>query len=107
MKELKAAPLALKRQLEPSSLEKITHRLTGSVEATMQPTEKLYFTDSDLLEFPATVVNVQTAEQAHHVILDRTAFYPTGGGQPNDTGLLGESRVVDVFEDDAGAIHHV
>ncbi len=73
----------------------------------MQPTEKLYFTDSDLLEFPATIVDVQAIEQAHHIILDRTAFYPTGGGQPNDTGLLDESRVVDVFEDNAGIIHHV
>jgi alanyl-tRNA synthetase len=73
----------------------------------MQPTEKLYFTDSDLLVFPATIVDVQAMAQAHHVILDRTAFYPTGGGQPNDTGLLDESRVVDVFEDDAGIIHHV
>jgi len=73
----------------------------------MQPTEKLYFTDSDLLEFPATVIAVQAAEQADHVILDRTAFYPTGGGQPNDTGRLDEARVVDVFEDDAGMIHHL
>ncbi|MEN3335602.1 MAG: alanyl-tRNA synthetase [Blastocatellia bacterium] len=73
----------------------------------MQATEKLYFTDSDLLEFPATIVAVQATEQAHHVILDRTAFYPTGGGQPHDTGLLDESRVIDVFEDDAGIIHHV
>lgn len=73
----------------------------------MQPTEKLYFTDSDLLEFPATILEVQAMEQAHHIILDRTAFYPTGGGQPNDTGLLDGSRVVDVFEDDAGIIHHV
>jgi alanyl-tRNA synthetase len=73
----------------------------------MQPTEKLYFTDSDLLEFPATVVAVQAAAQADHVILDRTAFYPTGGGQPNDTGRLDEVRVLDVFEDDTGMIHHV
>src|SRR5437868_4102208 len=73
----------------------------------MQATEKLYFTDSDLLEFPATIVAMQTIEQADHVILDRTAFYPTGGGQPNDTGRLDEARVVDVFEDDAGLIHHL
>lgn len=73
----------------------------------MQATEKLYFTDSDLLEFPATIVAVQAQEQTHHVMLDRTAFYPTGGGQPHDTGLLDESRVIDVFEDDAGIIHHV
>ena len=73
----------------------------------MQPTEKLYFTDSDLLDFPATVLDVQASEQAHHIILDRTAFYPTGGGQPHDTGVLGDSRVVDVFEGDNGIIHHV
>jgi alanyl-tRNA synthetase len=73
----------------------------------MQPTEKLYFTDADLLEFPATILDVRATEQVHHVILDRTAFYPTGGGQPNDKGLLDEARVVDVFEDDAGIIHHV
>src|SRR5690242_11589838 len=73
----------------------------------MQPTEKLYFTDSDLLEFPATVVAVETTAQAPRVILDRTAFYPTGGGQPFDTGLLDGVRVVDVIEDEAGVIHHV
>jgi alanyl-tRNA synthetase len=73
----------------------------------MQATERLYFTDSDLLEFPATIVAVRTSGQAHQVILDRTAFYPTGGGQPNDTGRLDEARVVDVFEDEAGVIHHV
>jgi len=38
--------------------------------------------------------------------LDRTAFYPTGGGQPNDTGTLGNARVVDVFEDEDGVIYH-
>src|SRR5947209_10568776 len=85
----------------------MSRQLTRSVEATMQATEKLYFTDSDLLEFPATILDVQATEQAHHVILDRTAFYPTGGGQPNDTGWLDQSRVVDVFEDDAGIIHHL
>jgi alanyl-tRNA synthetase len=73
----------------------------------MQPTEKLYFTDSDLLEFPATVVAVETTAEAPRVILDRTAFYPTGGGQPYDTGLLDGVRVVDVIEDEAGLIHHV
>src|SRR5438105_4579518 len=73
----------------------------------MQPTEKLYFTDSDLLEFPATVIAIETTGQAPRVVLDRTAFYPTGGGQPNDTGLLDGARVVDVIEDEAGLIHHV
>jgi misacylated tRNA(Ala) deacylase len=49
-------------------------------------TELLYQTDSYLREFTATVTGID-AEQ-HGVLLDRTAFYPGGGGQPNDTGKL-------------------
>jgi misacylated tRNA(Ala) deacylase len=49
-------------------------------------TELLYQTDSYLREFSATVTGID-AEQ-HGVLLDRTAFYPGGGGQPNDTGKL-------------------
>lgn len=73
----------------------------------MQTTEKLYFTDSSLLKFPATVIDVQATDRGYEVQLDRTAFYPTGGGQPNDTGLLGDARVIDVFENEAGIIYHV
>lgn len=73
----------------------------------MQPTEKIYFTDSSILEFVATVVAVDPTEQGYKVALDRTAFYPTGGGQPNDTGTLGDARVLDVMEDDEGVIFHV
>jgi alanyl-tRNA synthetase len=72
----------------------------------MEPTQKLYFRDSSLLEFSATVLDVQPRDAGASVIVDQTAFYPTGGGQPNDTGTLEGSRVVDVFEDDAGLIHH-
>ncbi len=49
-------------------------------------TDLLYQTDSYLREFEATVVEVLPDERA--VILDRTAFYPGGGGQPHDTGTL-------------------
>jgi alanyl-tRNA synthetase len=73
----------------------------------MQPTEKLYFADSALLEFSATVLDVKPSEQGDLIVLDRTAFYPTGGGQPNDTGTLDDSRVVDVVEADTGVILHV
>ncbi|MFP5261497.1 MAG: alanyl-tRNA editing protein [Blastocatellia bacterium] len=73
----------------------------------MQPTEKIYFTDSSVLEFAATVIAVERAEQGYKVALDRTAFYPTGGGQPNDTGVLGGGRVVDVMEDERGVVFHV
>src|ERR1051325_9418524 len=73
----------------------------------MQPTEKIYFTDSGLLEFDATVINVDRAEQGYRIVLDRTAFYPTGGGQPNDTGTLGNGRVVDVTENEDGTVYHL
>jgi misacylated tRNA(Ala) deacylase len=55
-------------------------------------TELLYLRDAYQREFDAIVVGVRDDE----VALDRTAFYPTGGGQPHDTGALGGSRVVDV-----------
>jgi len=73
----------------------------------MPATEKLYFTDSALLQFEATVIDVKPAEHGEAIVLDRTAFYPTGGGQPYDTGFLSEARVIDVNEDDEGTISHV
>ena len=48
-------------------------------------TDRLYYNDSRLLEFDAQVVDlIQRDDDAVAVTLDRTAFYPTGGGQPND-----------------------
>ena len=70
-------------------------------------TERLYYSDSYLTGFDATVVRVTSHNGRHAVILDRTAFYPTSGGQPFDTGRLGTARVVDVVETDAGEILHV
>ena len=73
----------------------------------MQPTTKLYFRDSSLLEFSATVIEATASERGDLVVLDQTAFYPTGGGQPNDTGTLERGSVVDVFEDNTGTIFHL
>ena len=56
------------------------------------PTELLYLRDAYLREFEATVVGVRDDA----VALDRTAFYPTGGGQPHDTGTLDGFAVSDV-----------
>jgi alanyl-tRNA synthetase len=66
-------------------------------------TERLYFTDAELLTFDATVV--EQVGDDRHVVLDRTAFYPTSGGQPHDTGVLGDARVVDVIDDGDRIIH--
>ena len=72
-----------------------------------QQTTRLYFGDSSLLEFYATVVAVTPSPRGEQIVLDQTAFYPTGGGQPNDTGHLDVAAVVDVFEDEAGTIYHL
>jgi len=88
-------------------------------------TERLYYNDSFLKEFDATVVSCAeegepsnagkrvaegrpsfaekpgTEGRRWRVALDRTAFYPTSGGQPHDTGTLGDARVVEVLGDEA------
>ncbi len=73
----------------------------------MSATERLYYNDSRLLEFDARVIDLNERDDgAVAVVLDRTAFYPTGGGQPNDTGTLGEARVVDCIDaEDEGVLH--
>ena len=80
-------------------------------------TERLYYADAYLEEFDATIVAVVSGPDGRTAaILDRTAFYPTSGGQPFDTGTLeridqadspGAVRVVDVVDGTDGAILHV
>ena len=73
----------------------------------MSTTERLYYQDSRLLEFDARVIGLSELEDGQiGVTLDRTAFYPTGGGQPTDTGILGDARVVDCIDaEDEGVLH--
>lgn len=74
----------------------------------MITTERLYYTDSHLTEFDALVTEaVKTADHRTAIVLDRTAFYPTGGGQPTDTGTLNEWRVVECVEDEARGVLHI
>jgi alanyl-tRNA synthetase len=73
----------------------------------MQPTMRLYFSDSNLLEFQASVLSITPVDRGDSVVLEATAFYPTGGGQPNDIGILNEVPVIDVYEDEAGIIYHL
>jgi alanyl-tRNA synthetase len=70
-------------------------------------TERIYYRDSYETDFSAVVVGQRNVAGKAAVILDRTAFYPTSGGQPNDKGVLGSAEVVDVVEDEAGEILHV
>jgi alanyl-tRNA synthetase len=95
-------------------------------------TKRLYYDDAFVREFTAEVLSCEPADSAAvensggpavlenpagsaalqpsagslwRVKLDRTAFYPTSGGQPHDTGLLGDARVVDVVDEEEEVIH--
>jgi len=70
-------------------------------------TDRLYYHDSFLREFDAQVLASDPAGGHWQVLLDRTAFYPTSGGQPHDTGRLGDAAVMDVFEREDLAVVHV
>jgi len=67
-------------------------------------TQRLYYADSYLKDFDASVV--ERADDGRRVYLDRTAFYPTSGGQPFDTGRLGGIEVTEVV-DEGERIAHV
>jgi alanyl-tRNA synthetase len=68
-------------------------------------TERLHASDSSLLEFDAAVVGRREHGGRPAVILDRTAFYAESGGQPWDTGTLGDARVLAVVEDGEDVLH--
>ena len=70
-------------------------------------TEKLYDNKPYLREFSASVLQCVPAGKNWDVVLDRTAFYPEGGGQPCDLGTLGGAQVLDVQEQDGAIIHTV
>src|SRR5579862_2004089 len=70
-------------------------------------TERLYYADSSLTTFTARVVAVRPVGERTGVVLDRTAFYPTSGGQPFDTGWLGGALVVEVIAEEEAIFHLV
>jgi len=70
-------------------------------------TEKLYYTDSYTIDFKARVVDVKNLNGKIAVVLDKTYFYPTSGGQEHDTGSINGVKVVDVIENDDGEILHI
>jgi alanyl-tRNA synthetase len=74
----------------------------------MPPTERLYYSDSHLIEFAARVTDkTDRVSGWTAVTLDRTAFYPTGGGQPSDTGTLNGERVLECIDDEENGVLHV
>lgn len=68
-------------------------------------TEKLYYADSHLSVFTAQVLACEQTKKGFAVTLDRTAFFPEGGGQSADTGTLGKARVLDAQERGGEVVH--
>ena len=71
----------------------------------MEHTEKLYEKDAFLTRFEAAVLSCTQGKKGYEVVLDRTAFYPEGGGQPWDTGVLGGVPVLEVHAREGQEVH--
>ena len=70
-------------------------------------TERLYYHDPYLREFDAELLDTVSHEGRTALVLDRSAFYPTSGGQPFDVGTFADVRVLEVVEADDGRVLHV
>lgn len=68
-------------------------------------TEKLYYENAYISTFEAEVISCTKADKVYEVILDRTAFFPEGGGQPGDRGFIGEAKVIDTIDRDGTEVH--
>ncbi|MGL5674782.1 MAG: alanyl-tRNA editing protein, partial [Cellulosilyticaceae bacterium] len=69
-------------------------------------TRKLYYEDSYQSQFEARVISCEAVENGYAIVLDQTAFYPGGGGQPYDLGLLGGLEIEAMYEEE-DTIYHV
>ena len=69
-------------------------------------TERIYYKDPTILAFEAKIVETDTKDDLFITVMDRTAFYPTSGGQLYDTGSLNDAKVVEVLEDNDRIIHY-
>ena len=68
-------------------------------------TEKLFYQDAYLRETTAKVLECRQGKHGYEIVLDRTCFYPEGGGQPGDHGTLNGIQVVDTHEKDGLVLH--
>lgn len=67
--------------------------------------EKLYYKDQYIKEFTAEIVDIIEMDDKYHIELDKTAFFPGGGGQVCDLGKIDNHRVIDVYENNSKVFH--
>ncbi len=92
----------------PRQCDKVGTCLPGMGRERTMVTQRLYCEDAYRVEFRATPLRtVVDRDGAAGIILDRTCFYPTSGGQPCDTGSLGSQRVLRVSEEGEDIVHWV
>ena len=86
---------------EQAEQKTATHKQASLELAGAPPTEPLYYKSYDYVQSEAVVLKIID----HNVILDRTVFYPTGGGQLHDTGTINGQGVVDVYKQGGCVVH--
>ena len=69
-------------------------------------TKKLYYDDAYINNFDATVLSCEEVKNGYAIILDKTAFFPEGGGQKSDEGFINDIAVNDVQEIDENIYHY-
>ena len=72
----------------------------------MMETKRLYYEDVYKKEFDAIVTACRKEKEGYSILLDQSAFYPEGGGQPGDTGTIAQAKVLDVQEKEGELIHY-
>jgi alanyl-tRNA synthetase len=91
-----------------NSVQKTSTKKTERIELPELPaTEALYFGDYKILDFSGKVLKIVEKDNKHYVILDKTAFYPTSGGQLSDSGVLGNAKVSECFKQGKLIVHVV
>ncbi|RJQ18216.1 alanine--tRNA ligase [Candidatus Woesearchaeota archaeon] len=92
---------ALVSELHEKSEQKTQTKKEEKLDIRIEPTKILYYDHYDYVQFDAIVLKII----GNKVILDRSAFYPTSGGQMNDEGTINSCKVIDVFKQGAVVIH--